>query len=351
MDISTRYMGIELKNPFVASASSLTGTIESVRRCAKAGAGAIVLKSLFEEQIAAETDQLSESVEEYSGYGEALDYIRGYGMELGPREYLNLVSESKNLTDVPIIASLNCITSNSWGGYAKKLEAAGADGLELNISIMPNSIKQDGTDIIDAYLRIVYEVKQRVKIPVAVKVGSSFTSFGNFADRLATERHEAPAYSVGWMGKDTEPGAITWKGVDALVLFNRFYKFDIDIQSKQLVHGQVYSTQSEISDSLRWISLLAGKISCDLACNTGVHDGRDAAKALLAGAQVVEFCSTLFINGLPQISTMIQQLCTWMEQNNYEKLSDFRGLLSQNRSKAPEDYERQQYIKTFVGLE
>jgi dihydroorotate dehydrogenase (fumarate) len=344
-------MGIKLKNPFVVSASILTGNVDSVRRCAEAGAGAIVLKSLFEEQITAETNQLSKSMEDYSGYGEAYDYIQGYGMELGPREYLELVREAKAQTEIPIIASLNCISSNSWGDYSKKLEAAGADALELNISIMPNKTKQDGTDVIDTYLRIVYEVKQKVNIPVAIKVGSFFTSFANFADRVATDRHEAPAYSVGWMGKDTQHGAITWKGVDAMVLFNRFYQFDIDIDNKQLIHGQTYSAPHEISNSLRWISLLSGKISCDLACNTGVHNGQDTVKALLAGAQVVEFCSTLFINGLPQIATMSQQLCTWMEENNYEKLSDFRGLLSQKNSKTPEDHERLQYIKTFVGLE
>jgi dihydroorotate dehydrogenase (fumarate) len=344
-------MGMELKNPFVVSACSLTGDIESVRRCAEAGAGAIVLRSLFEEQITAETEQLSKDIEDYSGYGEAYDYIQGYGMELGPREYLTLVSEAKKQTPVPIIASLNCISSNSWGDYAKKLELAGADGLELNISIMPQSIKQDGTDIIDAYLRIIYKVKQMVNIPVAIKVGPHFTSFGNFADRIATARHKAPAYSVGWMGRDTEPGAVTWQGVDALVLFNRFYKLDIDIDSKELIHGQPYSTAAEISDSLRWISLLTGKIGCDLACNTGVHDGRDAIKAFLTGAKIVEICSTLLINGLDQIGVMQHQLCNWMEQNSYTRLSDFRGLLSQNKSRTPEEYERLQYIKIVANID
>ncbi len=351
MDLSTSYMGLQLKNPFVVSASTLTGDVDSIIECANAGAGAIVLKSLFEEEIAAEIDALSQNADDYSGYGEAYDYLQGYGQALGPQGYLDLVKEAKQKTDIPIIASLNCVSNNSWGDYAKKLEAAGADGLELNIGLMPNSIKQDGTDIIDTYLRIVYEVKEQVSIPVAVKVGPYFTSFGNFADRIATERHEAPAYSVGWMGKDTQAGKVTWKGVDAIVLFNRFYKLDIDIDTKSLTQGVSYSTPAELSHSLRWTSLLAGKIGCDLACNTGIHDGRDAIKALLAGAKVVELCSTLFINGLGQIGVMQQQLCDWMSKNEYSKLCDFRGLVSQTVSKNPEEFERLQYVKLFVGME
>lgn len=351
IDISTSYMGLPLKNPFVVASSSLTGQIESVRRCAEAGAGAIVLKSLFEEQIAAETRALSDHADDYSGYGEAYDYLQGYGMELGPQQYLELVSAAKKSVDVPIIASMNCVIGGRWGDYALKLENAGADAIELNISIMPDSSKQAGPEIVDSYLRILHEVKQRVSIPIAVKVGPYFTSFANFADRIANDRAEAPAYSVGWLGKDKEMGKITWKGADALVLFNRFYKLDIDIEKMQLVHGQPYSTPSEISYSLRWLSLLAGKVDCDLVGNTGIHDGHDAVKALLAGAKVVQVCSTLFVNGLQQIGTMEEQLTNWMDKHDYSTLCDFRGLLSQVKSDTPEDYERLQYIKLFVGLD
>lgn len=351
IDISTSYMGLQLKNPFIVASSSLTGQVESVRRCAEAGAGAIVLKSLFEEQIAAETDELSKHAGEYTGHGEAYEYLQGYGMELGPQQYLQLVRDAKKAVDVPIIASLNCAVGGRWSGYAAKLESAGADAIELNISIMPTDSNQKGPDIVDQYLRIIYEVKQKVKIPVAVKVGPYFTSFANIADRLANERAEAPAYSVGWLGKDKEIGKTTWEGVDALVLFNRFYKLDIDIEKMTLVHGQPYSSSSEINDTLRWLSLLAGKVNCDLVGNTGIHDGHDAVKALLAGAKAVQFCSTLFINGLEQIGVMERQLKEWMEKHDFEHLCDFRGLLSQVKSDKPEEYERLQYIKLFVGME
>ncbi len=351
MDLSTNYMGIQLTNPFIVSASTMTGDIDSVIECWQAGAGAIVLKSLFEEEIATEANKLSKNADDYSGYSEAYDYLQGYGKALGPQGYLELVKEAKRKTDIPILASLNCVSNNSWGEYAQKLEASGADGIELNIAIMPHSIKQDGTDIIDDYLRIVREVKDKVGIPVAVKVGPYFTSFGNFADRIATERHEAPAYSVGWLGKDRTDGKISWKGVDAIVLFNRFYQLDIDIDQKTLTQGISYSSQAELSHSLRWISILAGKVGCDLVCNTGIHDGRDAIKALLAGAKAVEVCSTLFLNGLCKIEEMKMQLETWMTNNNYHTLADFRGLVSHSISKTPEEFERLQYVKLFVGME
>lgn len=351
IDISTSYMGLQLKNPFIVASSSMTGQVESVRRCAEAGAGAIVLKSLFEEQIAAETEALSDHAGEYTGHGEAYEYLQGYGMELGPQQYLELVKQSKQAVDVPIIASLNCAVGGRWSDYAAKLENAGADAIELNISLMPNSSKQQGPAVVDSYLRILHEVKQKVKIPVAVKVGPYFTSFANIADRLANDRAEAPAYSVGWLGKDKEVGKVTWKGADGLVLFNRFYKLDIDIDKMTLVHGQPYSSPSEINYSLRWLSLLAGKVDCDLVGNTGIHDGHDAVKSLLAGAKVVQFCSTLFVNGLQQIGVMEDQLKKWMEKHDFEKLCDFRGQLSQAKSDNPEDHERLQYIKLFVGLD
>lgn len=351
-DITTSYMGLQLKNPIIVASSSLTGHIEGVKKCAAAGAGAVVLKSLFEEQITVETASLTDHAEEYSGYSaEAYEYLQGYGKELGPQAYLDFVTNAKNEVDIPLIASLNSTAGGHWAEYAIKLEKAGADAIELNISIMPTHADQDGHGIVDTYLRIFHEVKKRVKIPVAVKVGPYFTSFANFADRLTHDRAEAPAYSVGWLGKDREAGKVTWEGADGLVLFNRFYKLNIDIDNLQLVHGNPYSSATEISYSLRWLSLLFGKVGCDMAGNTGIHDGHDAVKAILAGAKVVQICSTLFLNGLEQIKLMEDQLKVWMVKHHYQSLSDFRGELSQIKSTHPEDFERWQYIKLFVGME
>ncbi|SHI59973.1 dihydroorotate dehydrogenase (fumarate) [Malonomonas rubra DSM 5091] len=350
-DLSTTYMGIPLRNPFIVASSSLTKTLDGVRRCAEAGAGAVVLKSLFEEQIAAETSELSKHADDYSGYGEAYHYIQGYGMDLGPKDYLQLIVDAKKELDIPIIASLNCISTERWAEYAGQLEKAGADAIELNVGLMPTLAKEEGPTIVDQHLRILHSVKSRVKIPVAMKVGPYFTSFANIADRLTRDRAEAPAYSVGWFGKNKDVGKITWHGADALVIFNRFYKFDIDIDKLELVHGNPYSTQQEIHYTLRWLSLLNGKIPADLCASTGIHNGRDVIKALLAGAKVTQLCSSLYLNGVEQISQIEAEVKDWMQVQGFQELSDFRGKMSQINSENPSDYERLQYIKLFVGVE
>lgn len=348
VDLSTSYMGIPLNNPLIVSSSGMTGHLEGVEKCAAAGAGAIVLKSLFEEQIAAETDLLSSA--DISERTEAYEYLQGYGMELGPQDYLQLVKDAKKSVDIPIIASLNCISSARWANYATKLESAGADAIELNVGLMPTRAKQAGPEVLEQYFKILHDVKFRVKIPVAMKVGPYFTSFANFADRLSHDRAEAPPFAAGRRGMTREEGKISWQGVDGLVLFNRFYKFDIDIDKLELVHGNPFSTPAEIHYTLRWLSLLAGKVDCDLAGNTGIHDGRDVIKAILAGAKVVQVCSTLYQNGLEQLSIMQEQIQAWMREHDHSKLCEFRGLLSQARSKHPEHHERLQYIKLFSDI-
>ncbi len=349
-DLSTRYMGIPLRNPVVVSSSSLTGSLGGVKKCAEAGAGAIVLKSLFEEQISAETGRMS-AYADYVGHGEAAEYLQGYGMELGPNDYLKLVAEAKKAVDVPIIPSLNCISHDRWGSYAKKLESAGADAIELNVGLMPTSAKQEGPAIEQDYYRILHSVKEQVGIPVAMKIGPYFSSFAHFADRLGHDRAEGPPFTVGWMGSSTERGKIVWQGVDALVLFNRFYQFDIDIDKMELVAGNPYSTSFELHTGLRWVSLLYGKIGCDLAATTGIHDGVDAVKQLLAGATVVQVCSTLYKNGMGQIGHILGQIEGWMQAHSFTSLAQFRGKLSQARSDRPRYHERLQYIKLFGGIE
>ncbi len=349
-DLSTTYMGLSLKNPVVVASSSLTGTVEGVQQCAAAGAGAIVLKSLFEEQISHETGALGQYAE-YAGHYEATEYLQGYGMELGPRDYLKLVAEAKQAVAVPVIPSLNCFSSERWADYAKKLENAGADAIELNVGLMPNQVKQEGAAIEERYFKILHDVKSRVKIPVAMKVGPYFSSFANLAEKLCRDRAEAPEFTVGWCGPGETSKKIVWEGADALVLFNRFYQFDIDIEKMALVAGNPYSTPAEIHTSLRWISLLAGRISCDLAATTGIHDGKGAIKQLLAGATTVQLCSTLYKHGAGQIEKILAEIQAWMERHDFARLDEFRGRLSQARSQRPESYERLQYIKLFVGIE
>ncbi len=349
-DLSTTYMGLTLRNPLVVASSSLTGNLSGVKQAAEAGAGAIVLKSLFEEQIAAETANLGKHADS-AGHTEAAEYLQGYGMALGPQEYLTLVKDSVNAVDVPIIASINCFSHNNWADYAKKIEAAGAAALELNIGLLPTRCGQQGRAIEERYYQILHEVKSQVQIPIALKIGPYFSSFGEIADQLGHDRAEAPPFTVGWCGPGETAGKIVWRKADALVLFNRYYQLDIDIDNLELVGGNPLTNPSDINNSLRWIALLYQRVASDLAASTGIHEGRDAVKQLLAGATVVQLCSTLMINGFDQIGRILKELEDWMQAHDFTSIEQFRGRLSQAQSERPENYERLQYIKLFVGLE
>ncbi|GAB4164205.1 MAG: dihydroorotate dehydrogenase-like protein [Geothermobacteraceae bacterium] len=349
-NLSTTYMGLSLENPFVVASSSLTGSLDGIRRCADAGAGAIVLKSLFEEQILAETDRMADSADGLYG-GEAIEYLQGYGVELGSRDYLQLVSDAKKAVSVPVIASMNCVSGERWGDYAAKLEKAGADAIELNVALMPTDSRTGADEVEQAYYRILHEVKSRVSLPVAMKVGPYFSSFAQFASQLTADRQEAPPFTVGWCGPGETGGKIVWQGADALVLFNRFYQFDIDVEKLELRAGNPYSDSEEIHTSLRWVSLLYGRIGADIAATTGIHTGTDAAKQLLAGATVVQVCSTLYRHGVQHLQVLRRELEEWMDRKGFAALSDCRGLLSRSRSGQPESFERLQYIKLFVGID
>ena len=349
-NLASRYMGLELKNPLVVASCGLTKTLHGVQQAADAGAGAIVLKSLFEEQITAEIDELTHQ-SQHSLHTEAYEYLQGFGRSLGPRDYLNLVSDAKAAVSVPVIASVNCVTAERWIEYAGKLAEAGADGLELNIGFLPNGSSISSVDVEERYLKILSAVREKVNLPIALKIGPYISSFAHFAKQIGNKRMEGPPFTVGWCGPGENEKNVAWQGADALVLFNRFYRFDIDIDKRQISGGNPYSTSEELHVPLHWISLLAGRVTCDLAATTGVHDGRDMIKQLLAGASVVQVCSTLYRNGLSQIGLILDQLQEWMNVNGYETPADFRGQLSQMNSQDPESYERLQYIKALVGIE
>ena len=324
-DLTTSYLGLELKNPVVVSSSGITRNVEGVLRCADAGAGAIVLKSLFEEQIESEAEQEQEATE-VSMHPEADDYIRQMGKHLGPDDYIALVEQAKKKTDVPIIASLNSRTTKWWGNYARQLEKAGADAIELNMSIMPRTPEENSEQIERRYTGIIEKVRRQTSVPLAAKIGPNFTCLPCFAQRLRKA------------------------GVRGLVLFNRFYQLDINIQTMKLAPGYMFSTPHEVYNSLRWISILHPEVGCDLSASTGVHTGTEAVKLLLAGAQTVQVCSTLYKNGIDRISTIRSDIERWMTENSYERIDEFRGKLSQSNSESPEAYERLQYIKALTGV-
>ena len=350
VDLTTRYMGLNLKNPLIVASSSLTGNLAGVEQAAEAGAGAVVLKSLFEEQIAAESAALGQHAD-FAAHTEAAEYLHGYGMEFGPQEYLQLIRDARKAVDIPIIASLNCFSHNSWVDYAKKIQAAGAHALELNIGLLPTSSGQQGRAIEERYYQILHEVKSQTDLPVALKVGPYFSSFGEVATHLGRDRAEAPPFTVGWCGPGETASRIIWRKADALVLFNRFYQLDIDVENLELVAGNPLSNPSEINTSLRWIALLYKRIESDMSATTGVHEGRDVIKQLLAGATTVQICSALMKNGFGHLQKMLADLTAWMEKSNMTSIDQFRGRLCQANSDQPERYTRLQYIKLFVGLE
>lgn len=323
-NLSTRYLGLELRNPIVVSSCGLTKSLKNVQACAEAGAGAVQLKSLFEEEIEAAIMDLERSSGDHT---EALDYIRSMQTSFGLDTYKKLIRDAKATTSVPIIASINAVSSEWWVEHVKGIEDAGADALELNISLMPHDYHDSEEKIIQFYLDTVAAVRKAVKLPIAVKIGHYFTSIPALAEKLR------------------------WKGADGLVLFNRFYQLDIDTDKVALSSGSPISSATDLALPLRWVSLLYGKTELQLAASGGVHSGNDAVKVILAGANIAQVCSALYKNKIPYIKTMVDEFEAWMSKHNFDSVEKFRGKLSQAHSDRPQNYERLQYIRTLTGHE
>ncbi|GAB4374668.1 MAG: dihydroorotate dehydrogenase-like protein [Spirochaetales bacterium] len=324
-NLQVQYLGKTLPTPFIVSSSSLTQSVESIRKCEEAGAGAVVLKSLFEEQIEADIKK-----EEYEGlsqmHPEAHEYFDQMGRHLGPSDYLKLIESAKKVVKIPVFASLNCVSEPWWIRYAEQLATAGADGIELNLSRMPRDPAETAQMVEDRLVHIVETVVQKVSLPIAAKIGPYFTSLPNMVHRM--ER----------------------AGVKGLVLFNRFYQLDIDPQTLRLAPGYQFSTPQEVYTSLRWISILSGQVECDLSASTGVHDGITAVKLLLAGASSVQVCSVLYRKGIGELRNLLKGIETWMEEKQFTSIDEFKGKLSQTESTEPETYERLQYVKALTGI-
>ncbi len=306
MNLSTTYLGLKLKNPVIVGSSSLTSNVKNVKRCAKNGAGAVVLKSLYEEQILADTDELVHQDEMYLWYPEAFDYVNKLSKEDGIDQYLNLIKECKSEVDMPIIASVNCITPEDWPVFSRELENAGADAIELNISIFPDSEELSCTEIGDRHIRIVRAVSRQVKIPVSAKISHYFSNLRMMAKRL---------YMAGAKG---------------LVLFNRFYRPDIDIENIKMTTDDTFSGPDEITMSLRWVGLLSEKSPYDISASTGVHDATGVIKQILAGATSVQVCSALYKNGFSYLKRILEEMDLWMRKKGFDSIDDFRGLINKD---------------------
>ena len=319
-DLSTEYMGLKLRTPLIVSSSPLTASAAQIGELAAHGAGAVVLKSIFEEQITGETAML----DRYHDYPEAADYLRAYVHEDNLNRYTNLIADAKRCSDIPVIASINCSSRGKWIDYAVKMAEAGADALELNIFFLSPDRTLSSSDIEARYLEIIEGVVRQVSIPVSIKFSMRFTNIFHMIQE---------AYNRGARGA---------------VLYNRFFEPDIDIDSMSYVPAGDLSSPSELHRSLRYVAIASAEIPhMDYSVSTGVHSGKDAIKSILAGANAVQLCSTILIHGMKVMGEINAEISAWMEQNGFERIDDFRGLM--NRKVRPGDplLERVQYMKTF----
>jgi len=335
VDLSTEYLGLKLETPVIASSSGMTNTVDKIKKLAQNGAGAVVLKSIFEEEIAYEYADFMESIKksgaqqqyfEYEGTTSQVAYYDYALREENLKKNINLVKDSKKAVSIPIIASINCfMQSVEWLSYAKHLEDAGADALELNMFFPPTDLNRSADDTVKLYFAMVEQVTGSVGIPIALKISHYFTDLGAMIQRLSNT------------------------GIKGLVLFNRFFSPDFDIEKYEVKPSFVFSNPGDLSLSLRWIAIMSEKVGCDLAASTGVHDGEALIKQLLAGAVAVQVASTLYQNGVGQIQAMLDSLEEWMKRKRFDSLSQFRGKLSQGKSTDPSIYERVQFMRYFGG--
>jgi dihydroorotate dehydrogenase (fumarate) len=325
MDLSTDYLGLHLKNPLVASASPLSRQVDRVRELEDAGIGAVVMFSLFEEEIRHESLQLHHYLEHGTqSFAEALDYFPDHeSYDVGPDAYLEHLRQLKAAVGIPIIGSLNGTSLGGWIEYARRIEEAGADALELNVYYIPTEITTTSQDVEQLYLDILREVKRCVGIPVAVKLSPYFSAMAHMAQQL------------------------DWNGADGLVLFNRFYQPDIDLESLRAFPHVLLSTPQALRLPLRWIAILYGQISADLAATSGVHSHEDVLKVLMAGAKVAMMASALLKHGPGHVRQLLHQLGDWMEEHEYESVRQLQGSMSQRHCANPTAFERANYLKAL----
>lgn len=322
-DLSTTYLGLKLKSPIIVGSSGLTDKPEKIAQLEKFGAGAVVLKSIFEEEITMEYEHMLKDEEPQRYKDDYLDYFDYRIKEVNVDNYLDLIINARKQARIPIIASINCKTSQEWTYFAKKIEEAGADALELNIFILPSVMVQSAENIESTYINIIQSVRNQVKLPITVKMSYYFSNLAGMISQLSR------------------------LNIAGLVLFNRSYSPDIDIERMEIISSNVLSSPRDLSISLRWIAIMANRVKCDLAASTGVHDGQAVIKQLLAGATAVQVVSALYDNGMEYLEKMLDELKEWMVYKNYDRIDKFRGLLSQEKQVDPALFERVQFMKYF----
>ncbi len=340
--LQTKYLGLNLRNPLIVGSCGITNHTDNLKKIEDSNAGAVVLKSIFEEQIRHETENLIHSgghtlsamdkgfndimQSRAYEYSEAMQYITDFAKEHTLKEYLGFISAAKKAVNIPVIASVNCVFTYDWYSFARRIQEAGADAIELNIYLLPSDPHKKGAEIENLYLQIIQAVKQYVSIPVSVKIGYYFSGLSQKVIELS-------------------------ESVSGMVLFNRPYTPDIDIDKLSLTGGQMLSGPADYGHTLRWVALLAGRVKCDISAATGIHNGEAMIKQLLAGATTVQVASVLYKNGIAHLATMISELETWMKKHHFSSIDDFRGKMSQINHAHPADYERVQFMKLYSQIE
>jgi len=329
MDLSTKYLGLKLKNPIVPSASPLSTSVEKIKELEDNGASAVVMYSLFEEQITHESEELDAFLTQGTeGFAEALDYFPQPDAfhSLGAEQYLEQITAAKKVVDIPVIGSLNGVSPGGWTEFAQKIEQAGADALELNIYYVPTDPNLTSGQVEQMYIDDLKTVKAQIKIPVAVKVGPYFSAFANMAEKFDKA------------------------GADGLVLFNRFYQPDIDLEQLEVQHNIEFSTPYEMRLPIRWLAILYGNVNCSLGATTGIHSGRDALKAIMAGADVAMIASVLLQKGASEIKSILGEMEAWISENEYESVEQMKGSMSLKSIAEPAAYMRANYMKVLQSI-
>lgn len=323
-NLETKFFGLNLKNPIVAGSSGLTNSVQEIKALEKAGASAVVLKSIFEEEIRIETEKnLNKMVVSGFVYPETMNFFEYDDMKDPVGDYLQFIRDLKKEVSIPIIASINCVTSQQWTYFAKNIQQAGADAIELNIFSLPSDSKRSSLEIEELYFEIIKEVKSQVTIPVNIKISYFSANLRGLIEKLSKT------------------------GIAGITMFNRFYSPDIDIEKMEITSSNILSNKSEITIPLRWIGIMHNRVDCDLAASTGVHDSEGVIKQILAGANAVQIASTIYKNGPEQITKMLNELKKWMGVNEFNSINDFKGKLSQAKQVNPAAYERVQFMKYF----
>jgi dihydroorotate dehydrogenase (fumarate) len=341
-NLATKYMGLDLKNPIIVGSSGLMDSLNQIRQAADNGAGAVVLKSIFEEQIHYETNKFIERDSDMMApfrrgydelmtsrefdYAEAKEYVTNYAREHTLSNYLKFVNDVKQAINIPVIASINCVTPYDWHYFARRIEAAGADAIELNIYVLPSNPTFTSEENEKTYFSIVEEVLKQANIPVSVKVSYYFSSLSKTLVRLSNS------------------------GIKGIVMFNRPFHPDIDINEMKVTSKFIFSDPAEYSHTLRWMAILSGRANCDLVAATGIHDHNALIKQLLVGATAVQMVSAFYKHGFEHIRKVVRGLESWMDSRGYNRLEDFRGLMSQKNIDNPAAFERVQFMKLYSQI-